>query len=57
MKTRTNYVWVVELLDHGKWLPCIECRLTRQDARVVLAQSQKAFPSFKLRIRRYEAVR
>lgn len=28
-----NYVWVIETLDNGKFVPCADAKLSRADAR------------------------
>ena len=48
-------VWVVEMRDRfGRWAPCAECQLTKQDCERVIRQYWKANnPDDSFRAKRY----
>jgi len=53
----TSRVWIVEIyyVDQPRWHPTVGCALSRDDARVVLAEWKRRNPSDRFRIRRYVA--
>jgi len=49
-------VWVVEMFIDGKWLPTVECGLSRTQGLFGLRDRRLFFPNKTMRLRKYAAV-
>ena len=46
-------VWMVEMKNNGRWLPCVTCRLTREDGRAALPLWRALNPDDRFRVAPY----
>ncbi len=46
-------VWVVEMLNHGRWEPTVSARLTRENARIEQWEWSRRNNYDKFRVARY----
>jgi len=52
------HIWIIEILDKGKWLPTIGCGLTKKDAEMFKrAEWERTCPDDKYRVEKYERVK
>lgn len=53
---RRHYVWVVEMKDgKGRWSPCADGAIARDDARAMLKEWKRDNPDNCFRLRKYHA--
>lgn len=50
------YLWVIEVLDKGRWYSTVRCRLTRKEARIEMRNWKRRNPKEILRLKKYEEV-
>lgn len=48
-----NYVWVVEMLENGKWESCAGIGLNKSDAKIELDDFKQQNPDDKFRLTKY----
>lgn len=51
-----KHIWVVEMLDDGRWFPTVGSGITREEARWEMAQWRERNPSDRFRVRKYVLV-
>lgn len=49
-----DYLWVVEMLNNGRWEATVGCGISRESARRELAEWKHNNPCDKFRIRKYK---
>lgn len=53
---KPNHIWVVEMQDGKKWLPCTGVGLDREQGRDELRRWKNDCPEWKFQLRKYMAM-
>ena len=50
---KTPHVWIIEMLENGRWTPCASASLTKYYAKLDKKWYEEGNPDYKFRIRKY----